>query len=79
MAERTVAAILREIAQVKAAGLEEPTRGILLASLRAEVTAIADAFARQGELPLQGGNGSAGQAGAAAKAAAEGPGKGRDK
>lgn len=78
MAERTIAAILREIAQVKAADLSPATRSILLTKLKAEADAFADSMERQGELVLMAGIPPGVQPGAAANAAAEGA-KRRDK
>lgn len=53
MADRSVATMLREIAQVRAAPLDEATKAILVARLKAEVAAVADAFSRQRELELK--------------------------
>lgn len=53
MAERTVATVLRELSQVKAAGLDAAIAGILKARLQKELEAMAKAMEAQGSLELQ--------------------------
>lgn len=52
MAERTVATVLRELSQVKAAGLDAAIAGILKARLQKELEAMAKAMEAQGSLEL---------------------------